>query len=136
MRVAVRSYEPSRVQEKHPGRGRGIEPLHFQSRERARERRERVAFAHHPSRRAVHRGAASTLLALCAAERLTVQVEQVFADWARQTLRLCRGDAHVEIEYTVGPIAVEEDVSVPRRGRALSPPPHIAHARAARAARR
>jgi hypothetical protein len=35
------------------------------------------------------------------------EVHQKFSDWATQVIRLYKGQADVEIEWTVGPVPIE-----------------------------
>ena len=38
---------------------------------------------------------------------LVSEVHQKFSEWASQVVRIYKGQTHVEIEWTVGPIPVE-----------------------------
>ena len=38
---------------------------------------------------------------------LVSEVHQKFNEWASQVIRIYRGQTHVEIEWTVGPIPIE-----------------------------
>jgi len=39
---------------------------------------------------------------------VVVEVRQQFADWVNQTIRLYKGEAHAELEWTVGPVPIED----------------------------
>ncbi|MGB1598329.1 MAG: glycoside hydrolase family 38 C-terminal domain-containing protein, partial [Promethearchaeia archaeon] len=72
------------------------------------------AYIFRPNNTAADGGDAACVNADCRATlrvlktQLVSEVEQVFSPWATQTVRLYAGARHVEVEWTIGPVPIQD----------------------------